>query len=675
MKRTIKLLTTLLVMQFCLTGYSQTPIPAYEAFRTVFGFPNNGLGGDEVDQSAVNDFATVDAVASFSSGSYIVVGDFHVDWFAPNQSLRGNPEEHVLKILEISSTGTIANENTYYVQNINGPYPNGNYYQRVVRATRYSVGQDEDYYYILYNFMEGGNAERVRMGVLCLDPGLNKVWDQRFAMDTVNGTYVLDSVHRLRGVQIIPLANKSGVAVLSELEVESGPVAGKYYAITECAPDGSSFSTRVLDPQNYDPVFFGEWTPDFVEYSWDEYIDDVVGIQTQEGYVVTGTTIYGGKKAPIMMRYNATNSSTVTKFVDVPPFEYQNVSSLLRVNRTIPENGMDYELDNFYIAGQGRHLPSPGPMPRGYIMELPGDMFATAGPVQPKYHAYDDVDNSGFYDISTTILGCNQMGVVAYGYERGTQGGQGYTRAMIGMTQNRPSFNTTYSLLDQFASLRYGNTDFDFYGFHMADYEEDFSQILVGRTGDHEIQVEKTGIDQQSVLWDYSLYPDQNNCDEDTITNYDAVDDGSYIDRSTLVHGAAEYEFDPGNPLMDIPFEVVWDCSVNYAAQDCLLPPGSGYSWEINSVSAKRDEANGSIDDLNALDVHPNPTHGFLELTSKDGLDQITIVGTDGRTVLYNQFLEGQKSCQLDISRLPPGLYLIMAKSAGRVVTEKIVKH
>ncbi|MGI6369361.1 MAG: C10 family peptidase [Candidatus Kapaibacterium sp.] len=88
---------------------------------------------------------------------------------------------------------------------------------------------------------------------------------------------------------------------------------------------------------------------------------------------------------------------------------------------------------------------------------------------------------------------------------------------------------------------------------------------------------------------------------------------------------------------------------------------------EANYCNAILKEKNGSICEVEWLDIYPNPTVGKFFIVNKFFTDEIKIFNVAGE-VLYRTILNDEKT-EIDISNLPAGVYLVITKGKiGKVV-------
>ncbi len=98
-----------------------------------------------------------------------------------------------------------------------------------------------------------------------------------------------------------------------------------------------------------------------------------------------------------------------------------------------------------------------------------------------------------------------------------------------------------------------------------------------------------------------------------------------------------------------------------------LTDAQKGTFTEENYCNAILKEKDGSICEIEWLDVYPNPTAGKFVINSKFLSDEIKILNLAGE-VLYRETLSAEKT-EIDISNLPAGVYLVITKGKiGKVV-------
>jgi len=92
---------------------------------------------------------------------------------------------------------------------------------------------------------------------------------------------------------------------------------------------------------------------------------------------------------------------------------------------------------------------------------------------------------------------------------------------------------------------------------------------------------------------------------------------------------------------------------------------GGGYNMGLNNLSS------GS----NSLVIYPNPSSGVVIIgtSSNPATGQLSILSIDGREIL-SQPITPPKT-QVDITTLPPGLYIVRLISDGSVLERKLVKQ
>ncbi len=78
-------------------------------------------------------------------------------------------------------------------------------------------------------------------------------------------------------------------------------------------------------------------------------------------------------------------------------------------------------------------------------------------------------------------------------------------------------------------------------------------------------------------------------------------------------------------------------------------------------------EKDGSICEIEWLDIYPNPTSGKFYIESKFISDEIKILNLTGE-VLYSKILNAETT-EIDISNLPAGVYFVITKGKiGKVI-------
>ena len=101
------------------------------------------------------------------------------------------------------------------------------------------------------------------------------------------------------------------------------------------------------------------------------------------------------------------------------------------------------------------------------------------------------------------------------------------------------------------------------------------------------------------------------------------------------------------------------DTLIQYMYQDtCYILVG------VETLAPRTDE----------VTIFPNPAHGFVNLSSVDEMDQISIYDITGRRIITHNLSQAQSNAKLDITGLSSGLYFIqMNKGAQLLKTKEIV--
>jgi hypothetical protein len=77
---------------------------------------------------------------------------------------------------------------------------------------------------------------------------------------------------------------------------------------------------------------------------------------------------------------------------------------------------------------------------------------------------------------------------------------------------------------------------------------------------------------------------------------------------------------------------------------------------------------------MEQIEIFPNPTNGFIQINADlGGRKELTVMTISGQTVLKDSFLNKKKT--LDLSSLPPGMYLVKITSKDGNVTQRIIKE
>ncbi|MBI1184796.1 T9SS type A sorting domain-containing protein [bacterium] len=663
MKQTKIIFLILNLMLMVGFGFAQL-VGSYTAYRATYGIPNApGQPEEWLDRG------TSATVESILDDRYLVVADYEINFDQNNLSPNGNLHEHALKFIELDNVGDITQQSIYYINNKSADNSFGNEYSRVVRVTRVdpSDPQESSYYYVLYNYTDYASNNGYRYGVLCLDVNLNIIWDKRISINDLDQVSLGLFDYFLRGVQIIPCDRTGGISILSELKVLTGSKTGTYLMVMEMSTTGTIQNTGVIDPQTYDIVGFTDWTPDITEVLTESGEGSVMQ------YAISFSGSNNGKAMPGMLLYDITSGTISGEIaIEIPNEDYVFASAILVIKTNIAtENDGLYSINNVYLAGQANPTSAMGT--RGIIIELPFDVFYNPSAYIPKYSLYQSFTNvyNGFHDISTSIKLDNQSGVVGYGftdYIDPNDPNSAYRRAFVGTTQDDWLSGVNNSLLDKFGDLEYGPTTEKFYGFHMASSLEYESQMLVGKSGPEEIQVEKTGIDINSVLDDYSF---QKTCAEKSEGDGIVTTNGNCSEKDFAELDVTILQELPNLPMFDLDFERTWYCYIEYPEQDySVIGTNCGMWEELPYSSTGIDEH----ENINRTLIYPNPTNGNIAITSSVAIREVSIYNVDGQLV-QSQKVTNSLATSIDIKSFDSGIYTVKIATEEGVEMHRLVKY
>jgi hypothetical protein len=114
--------------------------------------------------------------------------------------------------------------------------------------------------------------------------------------------------------------------------------------------------------------------------------------------------------------------------------------------------------------------------------------------------------------------------------------------------------------------------------------------------------------------------------------------------------------------------------SVNYAFTDASPLAGLGfYRLKLNKQDDKTEYSkiqSVSISEKGKISVFPNPTKGYVQISSDENVESLQLFDLSGR--LVRQFTANQP--QLDMTDLAKGIYHLSVKTAADVSVHKIVK-
>ncbi len=95
-----------------------------------------------------------------------------------------------------------------------------------------------------------------------------------------------------------------------------------------------------------------------------------------------------------------------------------------------------------------------------------------------------------------------------------------------------------------------------------------------------------------------------------------------------------------------------------------------GGTQGISSFHVEGSSAVKSIKTLNAISVYPNPGHGVVSVTSPETIRSIAVLDVQGKIVTTQNGVN-----QIDISKLPAGVYIISVTTAAGIYHEQLIKE
>lgn len=118
-----------------------------------------------------------------------------------------------------------------------------------------------------------------------------------------------------------------------------------------------------------------------------------------------------------------------------------------------------------------------------------------------------------------------------------------------------------------------------------------------------------------------------------------------------------------------------------YRFTDQTAVAGEQYFYQLRQLDTDGTETNSAIvsarleGGVARLTAYPNPVGNRLEVgiaTSADGLLRLTAL--DGRTLLQREFDGGGTSTSLDLSTVPPGVYLLLVETKEETLVRKVIR-
>jgi len=157
--------------------------------------------------------------------------------------------------------------------------------------------------------------------------------------------------------------------------------------------------------------------------------------------------------------------------------------------------------------------------------------------------------------------------------------------------------------------------------------------------------------------------------DYDTISHILSVDSfsGTYGDL-----GLDTYLWNTG----DVSSTITADTNIQYSvvAKDFFGCESDIAFYNVNDIVIIIINSSTTIQS-NDIKIFPNPTTGILNISSKDIINELSIVNNIGEKVL-NNYLSSYKNIsknKLDISKLPRGMYFIRLKVNNQIINHKIL--
>lgn len=102
------------------------------------------------------------------------------------------------------------------------------------------------------------------------------------------------------------------------------------------------------------------------------------------------------------------------------------------------------------------------------------------------------------------------------------------------------------------------------------------------------------------------------------------------------------------------------------------------FNFQIQTNTANTGFENLSVSQFipeNQIQVYPNPAQQDLRIEAQSPIQNIRIFDVHGRAVFSQTPANNQKTAGLDMSRLPPGIYLLTVNSLDGQWTQKVVKE
>jgi len=192
------------------------------------------------------------------------------------------------------------------------------------------------------------------------------------------------------------------------------------------------------------------------------------------------------------------------------------------------------------------------------------------------------------------------------------------------------------------------------------------------------IDLEATySIDQINVYafrnraYQYTISGSTTYTDINTTTGFTTLVDRSANTSQGTVYNAAAV--DGGNVLTD----TFTATDVRYLRLEVTDISPSGDSsfvsfWEIEALCAGTPLSFDSVDAADGVSVFPNPFEGFVNVSSEDAIDEVTIYSSLGSVVKTVEV--GASEVQIDTQDIASGVYIMKISTDNGVYTKKLIK-
>lgn len=124
--------------------------------------------------------------------------------------------------------------------------------------------------------------------------------------------------------------------------------------------------------------------------------------------------------------------------------------------------------------------------------------------------------------------------------------------------------------------------------------------------------------------------------------------------------------------------QVTWLC--NYASPGYLYVQVKGYNSSngnytiaYNYTDMTTSIADNIVTEMQDVMVYPNPANDFIEISSEGTISELSILSDLGKEIEI--FSVNDAKAQIDLSKLPVGMYLIKINSNDKVFLKKIIKE